>query len=55
MLVCTASKKAYAQALDFLQFDGTLVGIGMPEGAPQPIAKSFPQELVFKEVRAFLR
>ena len=55
MLVCTASNKAYAQALDFLRFDGTLVCIGMPEGVPQPIAKSFPQKLVFKQVRAFLR
>ena len=49
VLVCTASNKAYAQALDFLRFNGTLVCIGMPEGAPQPIAKSFPQELVFKQ------
>lgn len=49
VLVCTASNKAYAQALDFLRFDGTLVCIGMPEGAPQPIAKSFPQSLVFKQ------
>ena len=49
VLVCTASNKAYAQALDFLRFNGTLVCIGMPEGAPQPIAKSFPQELVSKQ------
>ena len=49
VLVCTASNKAYAQALDFLRFDGTLVCIGMPEGVPQPIAKSFPQQLVFKQ------
>ena len=49
VIVCTASNKAYAQALDFLRFNGTLVCIGMPEGAPQPIAKSFPQELVFKQ------
>ena len=49
VLVCTASNKAYAQALDFLRFDGTLVCVGIPEGVPQPIAKSFPQELVFKQ------
>ena len=49
VLVCTASNTAYAQALDFLRFEGTLVCIGMPEGKPQPIAKSFPQELVFKQ------
>ena len=49
VLVCTASNKAYAQALDFLRFNGTLVCIGMPEGAPEPIAKSFPQQIVFKQ------
>ena len=49
VIVCTASNKAYAQALDFLRFDGTLVCVGMPEGPPQPIAKSFPQALVFKQ------
>lgn len=36
--------------MDFLRFDGTLVCIGMPEGAPQPIANSFPQKLVFKQL-----
>ena len=49
VLVCTASNKAYAQALAFLRFNGTLVCIGIPEGAPQPIAKSFPEELVSKQ------
>ncbi|KAK4691494.1 alcohol dehydrogenase, propanol-preferring, partial [Lecanoromycetidae sp. Uapishka_2] len=49
VVVCTASNKAYAQALDFLRFDGTVVCVGMPEGAPQPIAKSYPQALVFKQ------
>lgn len=49
VLVCTASNKAYAQALDFLRFNGTLVCIGMPEGVPQPIAKSYPQAIVFKQ------
>lgn len=32
VIVCTASNKAYAQALDFLRFNGTLVCVGMPEG-----------------------
>lgn len=49
VIVCTASNKAYAQAIDFLRFGGTLVCVGMPEGEPQPIAKSFPQALVFKQ------
>lgn len=49
VIVCTASNKAYAQALDLLRFNGTLVCVGMPEGAPEPIAKSFPQAIVFKQ------
>lgn len=49
VIVCTASNKAYAQALDFLRFSGTVVCVGMPEGEPQPIAKSYPQALVFKQ------
>ena len=40
VIVCTASNRAYAQALDFLRFGGTLVCVGMPEGESQPIAKS---------------
>ena len=40
MIVCTASNRAYAQALDFLRFGGTLVCVGMPEGDSVPIAKS---------------
>ena len=49
VIVCTASNRAYAQALDFIRFDGTVVCVGMPEGKPEPIAKSFPQALVFKQ------
>ena len=47
VLVCTASNRAYAQALDFLRFNGTLVCVGIPEGEPQPIAKAYPSGLVF--------
>ena len=49
VIVCSGSNKAYAQSLDFLRFGGTLVCVGMPEGEPQPIAKTFPQSLVFKQ------
>ncbi|MCJ1461335.1 hypothetical protein MMC28_011717 [Mycoblastus sanguinarius] len=49
VIVCTASNKAYAQALDFIRFNGTAVCVGLPEGTPQPIAKSFPQLLVSKQ------
>ncbi len=49
VIVCTASNKAYAQALDFLGFGGTLVCVGMPEGDSEPIAKSYPAALVTME------
>jgi alcohol dehydrogenase, propanol-preferring len=49
VIVCTASNKAYAQALDFLRFGGTLVCVGMPEGDMVPIAKAFPAMMVAME------
>jgi propanol-preferring alcohol dehydrogenase len=36
VIVCTASNGAYAQALNFLKFGGTLVCVGMPEGDSKP-------------------
>ncbi|KAI9731038.1 MAG: hypothetical protein M1834_005501 [Cirrosporium novae-zelandiae] len=48
VIVCTASNRAYAQAIDMLRFGGTLVCVGMPEGDPVPIAKSYPAAMVFK-------
>ncbi|PMD51847.1 alcohol dehydrogenase-like protein [Hyaloscypha bicolor E] len=49
VIVCTASNNAYAQALDFLRFGGTLVCVGMPEGDMVPIAKAFPAMMVAME------
>ncbi|KAL6716299.1 hypothetical protein ACLMJK_005865 [Lecanora helva] len=49
VIVVTAANRAYAQALDLLKFDGTLVCVGIPEGQPQPIAKSYPSALIFKQ------
>lgn len=46
VIVCTASNKAYAQAMGFLRFNGTLVCVGMPEGDMVPIAKAFPAAMV---------
>lgn len=46
VLVCTSSNRAYAQALDYLRFGGTLVCVGLPEGDAQPIAKAFPSSMV---------
>ncbi|TVY91768.1 alcohol dehydrogenase [Lachnellula willkommii] len=49
VIVCTASNKSYAQALDFLRFGGTLVCVGIPEGDSQPIAKAYPSTMVAME------
>jgi propanol-preferring alcohol dehydrogenase len=50
VLVCTASNKAYAQAVNFLRFGGTLVCVGVPEGKLEPIASAFPTVVVFKQL-----
>ncbi|KAE8133598.1 hypothetical protein BDV38DRAFT_274174 [Aspergillus pseudotamarii] len=41
-VVCTCSNAAYAQALQFLRFNGTLVCVGVPENGPKPIASALP-------------
>jgi alcohol dehydrogenase, propanol-preferring len=46
VIVCTASNRAYAQALSFLRRGGTLVCVGMPEGDLVPIAGAFPSVIV---------
>ena len=38
VIVCTAANAAYAQAMSFMKFNGTLVAIGIPEGEIIPIA-----------------
>lgn len=48
VIVCTASNRAYAQALDFLRFGGILVVVGMPEGEHKPIEKAYPAAMVAK-------
>ena len=48
VIVCTASNKAYAQAMGFLRFGGTLVCVGMPEGTPVGIQTAYPAEMVAK-------
>ena len=49
VIVCTASNKAYAQALSLLRFGGSLVCVGMPEHDMVPIAGSFPAIMVTNE------
>jgi alcohol dehydrogenase, propanol-preferring len=46
VIVCTAANGAYAQALDFLRFGGTLVCVGIPEGDYKAIASAFPGKIV---------
>ncbi|ERF76589.1 Alcohol dehydrogenase 2 [Endocarpon pusillum Z07020] len=50
VLLCAASNAAYAQALDFLRYNGTLVCLGIPEHDPQPIATACPDKLVLKQL-----
>ena len=49
IIVCTANNKAYAQAMGYLRFGGTLVCVGMPEGEPKTIEKVFPAAMVAKQ------
>lgn len=46
VVVCTAANVAYAQAVLFLRFGGTLVCVGVPENEPRAIATAFPGVLV---------
>lgn len=46
VVVCTSSNVAYAQAMQFLRFDGTLVCVGVPENDMVPIATAFPGKMV---------
>ncbi|KAK8117281.1 alcohol dehydrogenase [Apiospora kogelbergensis] len=49
VIVCTQSNEAYGQALGMLGFGGTVVCVGMPEGDPKPIARSYPAAMVAKQ------
>lgn len=48
-VVCTSSNAAYAQALLFLRFNGTLVCVGLPEREPKPIATALPGRMVVNQ------
>jgi alcohol dehydrogenase, propanol-preferring len=50
VVVCTSSNAAYAQALDFLRYNGTVVCVGMPENDMIPIANAFPILMVAKQL-----
>lgn len=50
VLVCTASNTAYAQALELLRYNGTLVCLGIPEHDTQPIPNASPDKMVVKQL-----
>ena len=50
VVVCSSSHAAYAQALDYLKFNGTLVCVGVPGGDPTPIANAYPHLMVAKQL-----
>lgn len=49
-LVVTASNKAYAQALNFVRSNGTLVCVGLPEEDLVPIAGASPHKLIMRQI-----
>ncbi|KAH7061544.1 chaperonin 10-like protein [Macrophomina phaseolina] len=51
VVVLTAANSAYAQAIDLLREGGTLVCVGIPEGAPVAIAGAVPQMLIGKALK----
>lgn len=48
VIVCTSSNAAYAQGVQFLRFNGTLVCVGVPENELQPIATAYPGAMILK-------
>ncbi|KAL5364961.1 chaperonin 10-like protein [Aspergillus floccosus] len=48
-VMCSASNAAYAQALLYLKFNGTLVCVGVP-GEAKPIANAYPHLMVGKQL-----
>lgn len=46
VVVCSSSHAAYAQALDYLRFNGTLVCVGVPGADATPIANAYPHLMV---------
>lgn len=53
VLACFSSNAAYAQAVSFLGFRGTLVCLGVPEGPPVPIGGAIVGDMITKELTIF--
>lgn len=49
MVVCSASSRAYDQALDMVQFSGSLVCVGVPEMDPHPIQNALPWKIMVNQ------
>ncbi|QKX62472.1 uncharacterized protein TRUGW13939_09633 [Talaromyces rugulosus] len=50
VVVCTAANAAYAQAVQLLRFNGTLVCVGIPEGDFVAVAGAAPGILIAKQL-----
>ncbi|KAJ5505597.1 Polyketide synthase, enoylreductase [Penicillium expansum] len=50
VIVCTGANEAYAAAVSFVRFGGTVVCVGVPEGAPVAIASADPATLISQEI-----
>lgn len=46
VLVLTAANSAYSRGMPMLRFGGSLVCVGMPDGALKPIETAYPQQMV---------
>lgn len=53
VLQCSSSVKAYAQAVDWLGFRGTLVCLGVPEGEEEPIGGAKVGPMIGLELTIF--
>jgi propanol-preferring alcohol dehydrogenase len=53
ILQCSSSVKAYAQAVDWLGFRGTLVCLGVPEGEEEPIGGAKVGPMINLELTIF--
>lgn len=51
VVVCTAANRAYAQAVEMLRFNGTVVCVGIPEGELLPIATASPSRIAVQQLR----
>ncbi|RDW77469.1 hypothetical protein BP6252_05522 [Coleophoma cylindrospora] len=55
VIACASSNGAYAQAVGFLGFRGTLVCLGVPEGARMPIGGAIVEDMIRLELHIFGR